>query len=80
EKLDQTTFLPPGVHTSGGAFLGEGDEVLVPEDQYFAMGDNRDFSSDSREWGFVPRSAIIGKSFFVYWPVNQTRMVKHTSF
>lgn len=77
QKLDQSTFLPVGVRTNGGAFLGEGDEVVVPEDQYFAMGDNRDFSSDSREWGFVPKSAIIGKSFVVYWPLNHTRMVEH---
>lgn len=80
ERLDQSTFLPPGVRTNGGAFLGEGDEVIVPEDQYFTMGDNRDFSSDSREWGFVPKSAIIGKSFVVYWPVNHARVVKHSTF
>lgn len=42
-------------------------EVVVPENSYFAMGDNRDQSSDSRYWGFVPRENIIGKPLLIYW-------------
>jgi len=42
-------------------------EVVVPPDNYFAMGDNRDGSLDSRYWGFVPRANIIGKPLLVYW-------------
>jgi signal peptidase I len=42
-------------------------EVVVPAGHYFAMGDNRDNSADSRYWGFVPRENIIGKPVFVYW-------------
>jgi signal peptidase I len=42
-------------------------EVVVPAGNYFAMGDNRDQSSDSRYWGFVPRENIIGKPLIVYW-------------
>lgn len=41
--------------------------VRVPEGQYFAMGDNRDRSSDSRYWGGVPRANIKGRAFMVYW-------------
>ncbi|MDQ3283604.1 MAG: signal peptidase I [Acidobacteriota bacterium] len=41
--------------------------LRVPEGQYFAMGDNRDHSSDSRYWGGVPRSHIKGRAFMVYW-------------
>ena len=42
-------------------------EVVVPENFYFAMGDNRDNSSDSRYWGFVPRENIIGKPLLIFW-------------
>jgi signal peptidase I len=42
-------------------------EVIVPANAYFAMGDDRDNSSDSRFWGFVPRENIIGKPFLIYW-------------
>ncbi len=42
-------------------------EIVVPPDSYFAMGDNRDYSLDSRYWGFVPRDYIIGKPLMVYW-------------
>jgi signal peptidase I len=42
-------------------------EVVVPPDSYFAMGDNRDNSLDSRYWGFVPRENIIGKPLLIFW-------------
>ncbi|MEP7361790.1 MAG: signal peptidase I [Acidobacteriota bacterium] len=42
-------------------------EVVVPPGHYFAMGDNRDSSLDSRYWGFVPRENIIGKPLVIYW-------------
>jgi signal peptidase I len=49
-----------------------GGEVVVPADSYFAMGDNRDNSLDSRYWGFVPRENIIGKPLIIYWSYNAT--------
>ncbi len=45
----------------------ENGEVVVPPGYYFAMGDNRDSSLDSRYWGFVPRENIIGKPLVIYW-------------
>jgi signal peptidase I len=45
-------------------------EVVVPPNNYFVMGDNRDNSLDSRYWGFVPRDNIIGKPVLIYWSYN----------
>ncbi len=45
----------------------ENGEIVVPEGHFFAMGDNRDNSLDSRYWGFVPRDNIIGKPFVIFW-------------
>ena len=47
-------------------------EVVVPPNSYFAMGDNRDNSLDSRYWGFVPRVNIIGKPLIIYWSYETT--------
>jgi signal peptidase I len=45
--------------------------VTVPRGDYFKMGDNRGESDDSRFWGPVPKSWIIGQAFFTYWPPNR---------
>ncbi len=45
----------------------QGDDLVVPPGHYFAMGDNRDVSLDSRYWGFIPQENIIGRPMFIYW-------------
>jgi len=47
-------------------------EVVIPPDHYFAMGDNRDNSYDSRFWGFVPKGNIVGRPLFIAWSLDQT--------
>ncbi len=45
----------------------QGNDIVVPPDNYFAMGDNRDVSYDSRYWGFIPQQNVVGRPMFVYW-------------
>ena len=45
----------------------QGDDIVVPPDHYFAMGDHRGVSLDSRYWGFIPKQNIIGRPMFIYW-------------
>ena len=46
-------------------------EIMVPEGKVFVLGDHRNLSSDSRDFGPVEKSAIYGKAVFAYWPVTQ---------
>lgn len=74
------TFPPPGNQILVTRAVAEwareihkyvqGEELVVPPGKYFAMGDNRDQSSDSRYWGFVDRDAIMGRPFLIYWSVD----------
>lgn len=48
----------------------QGDDLVIPPGKYFAMGDNRDNSRDSRYWGFVPRENIVGRPLLVYWSID----------
>jgi len=50
--------------------------TLIPEGEYFVLGDHRNISSDSREFGPVERDLIYGKAAFVYWPMDQAGVVR----
>jgi len=50
--------------------LVEDGQLIVPQGSYFVLGDNRDESSDSRYWGFVPRENIIGRPLLIYWSLR----------
>ena len=51
-------------------------EMVVPDGEYFMMGDHRSISSDSREFGPVERDLIYGKAVFVYWPAKDAGVVR----
>ncbi|MDO8638436.1 MAG: signal peptidase I [Candidatus Daviesbacteria bacterium] len=69
-------YLPDAIVTNGQSYLQDGVEVLVPEGQYFVIGDNRSGSSDSREWGPVKRELIIGQAYFRYWPIQKLTILQ----
>jgi len=74
-KLEEKYINDPD-QVLAGRFLREGESYEVAPEQYIVMGDNRLHSSDSREWGPVNQSSIVGRAFFRYWPVPAFGPVK----
>ena len=78
KKIDESRYLAPVVKTLPyGNYIEENESITARTGEYIVMGDNRSSSSDSREWGPLKKSEIIGKPFFVYWPFNKLRLIKN---
>lgn len=80
ERLNESEYLAPTVTTSEGNALREGDLYKIPEGEYFASGDNRPDSSDSRTFGSIEEESIKARAWIVYFPFNQFRIVEHPTY
>lgn len=69
-KRLQENYVPPWYRDDRSQ-----PEMVLPEGEYFMMGDHRSISSDSRDFGPVARKLIYGRAAFVYWPVDQAGVV-----
>jgi len=77
QKLNEP-YLQDATTTIGG--LDATMRKTLGPDEYFVLGDNRNHSSDSREWGVLPRKNILGRTWFVVYPFSQTGLVKNPQY
>ncbi len=72
-------YIPVDFCTEPGDFTRNGP-VTMGANEYFVSGDNRPYSSDSRAWGPVTPNEIVGKVFFVYWPLDAAGLLEHPQY
>ena len=79
-QLLEEPYIAETLNTGSGIFSTEGKEVVVPENSFYVLGDNRPASSDSRTWGFVQKQKISGKAWVIYWPPEKVGFVKDVEY
>jgi signal peptidase I len=79
EKLNES-YLPEDFSTRSGKFLKEGQPITLSLSEYLVMGDNRNHSSDSRDWGTVPRENIVGRVWLRYWPLDKFGRIRNEEY
>lgn len=78
QQLDEQEYIENSIPTLGGEYLQEGTTIKMEGTEYFALGDNRSNSSDSRTFGPINREQIKGKAWLVYFPFPEIRLVTHS--
>jgi signal peptidase I len=73
------SYVPSDFKTLPGPYTKDG-AITLSDGQYFAIGDNRSYSSDSRSWGPISKSDIVGKAFFRYWPPDSVGVITHATY
>ncbi|MCD8484189.1 signal peptidase I [Candidatus Woesebacteria bacterium] len=73
-------YIPPENYTKAGEFTQGGREIYLGENEYFAVGDNRPFSSDSRVWGPIGKQNIVGRAFLRYWPLEKVGLIPRVAY
>lgn len=76
DKEIDTPSIKNIYYRNSGEYGEKGIKVKIPEDCFFALGDNSANSRDSRYWGFVPKKYLVGKAFVIWWPPNRIRLIK----
>jgi len=75
--LDESAYLSPDIRTDEQTFLKTGQEITIEPDKIFVMGDNRPLSFDSRGFGPLDKTRLIGRSMVRIWPMNQFMVIKN---
>lgn len=79
EKLPEI-YLPLDFNTVEKSFLRESVPYRIPTGYYMVFGDNRNFSSDSREFGPISKRSIVGKAWVRYWPPSRMGIIQHQQY
>ena len=77
ERQLNETYIPASTPLAHNGYLKNGIPIIVPENQIFVMGDNREVSSDSRIFGPIPISSLIGQVFYRYFPIGKIGTFKN---
>lgn len=75
EKLEES-YIQPNNKTTEEKDIKENTDYKIPDGSYIVLGDNREFSSDSREFGPIKEGLIVGRAFAVYYPLSNFRLIE----
>jgi signal peptidase I len=75
-KMLNEPYLTTETKTLTGNYIKDNVAYKIPADSYIFLGDNRTNSTDSRDWGPINKSLVVGKAFLVYYPFNELGLVK----